>query len=143
MRALGGSTTILTWVVYVELPNRDLKLQLEGKHDLGRIRTFKQKLNRLLIFLSLKLLNNHLLQRDCTYLFIIQGHSCTQAISRELFLSFLYMFREGRGESCLAVLARNWRACEKCADLTGCLRPTLPGHQFHKHLENEVSTRGF
>lgn len=128
----------------MELPNRDLELQIEGKHDLDKVRTFKQKVNRLLIFLSLKFLNNQLLQRDCTYLFIIQGHSCTQTSSSELFLSFLlYVFREGTGESCLAVVAGSWRASEKHADLTGCLRPTLPGHQFHKHLKNEVSTRGF
>ena len=103
MKALEGSPTVLNWVVYMELPNRDLELQLEGKHDLGRVRTFEQKVNRLLIFLSLKFLNNQLLQRDCTYLFIIQGHSCTHISSSELFLSFLLsVFREGTGESCLA-----------------------------------------
>lgn len=34
----------------MELPNRDLELQLEGKHGLGKARTFKQKVNRLLFF---------------------------------------------------------------------------------------------
>lgn len=53
------------------------------------------------------------------------------------------MFREGIDENCLAMSNQELEstAYGKCADLTVCLGLTLPGQQFHKHLENEVSIK--